>query len=129
MPMKLMKPSSYLPLPSKHTALLLKKINVSDPPPQRLPPFFISFSFFLFFLFSLPKKTPLPKVSTCCTIHHLSRSGAPTTTMALVTCSAMCLQQLASRSWSPSPPLQEAVVHPGWSMRGLHIVYSIIKMR
>ena len=78
-----------------------------------LPPVFFFFSpFSLFFSFVfLPKKTPFPKVSTCCAIHHLSQSGAPTTTMALVTCSATCLQQLASRSWSSSPPLQEVVVY------------------
>ena len=91
-----------------------------------------SFSFLLFFFFIPPlflpifaKENPLPKVNTCCTIHHLSRLRAPTTTMAPVTCYATCLQQLASRSWSPSPALQEVVVHPGCSMRGLqyHILY------
>ena len=57
MPMKLMKPSSYLPLPSKHTALLLKKIHVSNPPPSsKAPP---RFSFFYPPSLCLPQQVTL----------------------------------------------------------------------
>ena len=116
---------------------------------EKLLPFFFFFLLQIFFSspsrsqlfhpfsFSFPPKTPSspcypfppPKVSTCCAIHHLSRSGAPTTTMAPVTCCTTCLQQLTSRSWSPSPPLQEAVVHPGCSMRGLQYPIYIYKYK
>ena len=96
MPMKLMKPSSYLPLPSKHTALLLKKSMFQTHPLKGSPRFFFPSLFF-----SANSYLP-PQAISYSTIHRSTTSEAPTTTMARVTCLITCsMRLLLQEAWSP----------------------------